>query len=101
MISGGRPARSANFDRGRIRVLGAEPVVDREDLGLDPPADLRGQVGGLEGVAKDVHPAMEVQHDVRRLESGDGDLGGRDGAERARARGHVGRQRLGRCELLQ
>ena len=33
-------------DRGRVRVLGGEPVVDGDDLGAGPPADLRGQAGG-------------------------------------------------------
>ena len=37
-------------DRGRVRVLGGEPVVDGDDLCAGPPADLRGQAGGLEGV---------------------------------------------------
>ena len=28
-------------DRRRIRMLGSEPVVDGDDLGVRPPADLR------------------------------------------------------------
>src|SRR6266852_8995586 len=47
-------------DRRRIRVLGGEPVVDGDDLGARPPADLRGQVSGEEGVPQYVHAAMEV-----------------------------------------
>jgi hypothetical protein len=31
-----------------IRMLGGEPVVDGDDLGAGPPADLRGQVSGEE-----------------------------------------------------
>src|SRR5713101_3605561 len=37
-------------DRCRIRMLGGEPVVDGDDPGARPPANLRGQVSGLEGV---------------------------------------------------
>ena len=33
-------------DRGRVRVLGGEPVVHRDDPGAGTPADLRGQAGG-------------------------------------------------------
>jgi hypothetical protein len=33
----------------RIRVLGGEPLVDGDDLGVRPPADVRGQVSGEEG----------------------------------------------------
>jgi hypothetical protein len=81
-------------------VLGGEPVVDRDDPRPGPPADLPGQVSGLEGVAKDVHAAVEVQHDFDRLDPVDGDLGGRDAAKLGRDHGHIGRQRR-RCELLQ
>ena len=34
------------IDRRRVRVLGGEPVVDGDDRGAGPPADLRGQAGG-------------------------------------------------------
>ena len=42
--------RKSVVNRRRIRVLGGESVVDGDDLGLCPPADLRGQVSGKEGV---------------------------------------------------
>ena len=32
-------------DRGRVRVLGGEPVVDGDDPGAGAPGDLRGQAG--------------------------------------------------------
>src|SRR5438093_488589 len=37
-------------DSGRIRVLGGKPVVDGDDFGAGPPADLRGQLSCEEGV---------------------------------------------------
>jgi hypothetical protein len=80
-------------------VLGGEPVVDRDDLGPGPPADLRGQVSGLEGVTEDVHAAVEVQHDVPGLDSADGDVGRRDGPKRGLGHGDIGGQRLRRREL--
>ena len=67
-------------DRCRIRVLGGEPVVDGDDLGAGPPADLRGQVSGEEGVPEHVHAAMEVQDNMARFDSVNGDLGSRDAA---------------------
>jgi hypothetical protein len=67
--------------RRRIPVLGGEPVVDGDDPGLRPPADLRGQLGGQEGVPDHVHAAVEVQHHVARVDSLDSDLGGRDSAQ--------------------
>ena len=36
-------------DGSWIRMLGGEPVVDGDDPGARPPADLRGQVSGGEG----------------------------------------------------
>ena len=83
-------------DRGRVRVLGGEPVVDGDDLGAGPPADLRGQASGVEGVPQDVHAAVEVQDDMARFDSVDGDLGGRDAAQCGCGHGHVGGQRLRR-----
>ena len=88
-------------DRGRVRVLGGEPVVDGDDPGAGPPADLRGQVGGEEGVPQDVHAAVEVQDDVARFDSVDGDLGGRDAAQCGCGHGHVGGQRLRRYQLAE
>jgi hypothetical protein len=81
-------------DGGRVRVLGGEPVVDGDDFGLRPPADLRGQAGGLGGAPQDVHAAVEVQDNMARFDSVDGDLGRRDAAQRGRGHGHVGGQWL-------
>ena len=86
-------------DRGRVRVLGGEPVVDGDDLGARPPADLRGQVSGQEGVPQHVHAAVEVQDNMAGFDSVDGDLGGRDAAECGGGHGHAGGQRLRRCQL--
>ena len=86
-------------DRCRVRVLGGEPVVDGDDLGAGPPADLRGQAGGLEGVAYHVHAAVEVQDNVAGFDSVDGDLGGWDAAQRGGGHGHAGGQRLRRGKL--
>jgi hypothetical protein len=38
--------RKRVVDRCRMRMLGGEPVVDGDDLGLRPPTDLRRQAGG-------------------------------------------------------
>jgi len=81
-------------DRCRIRVLGGEPVVDGDDLGTGPPADLRGQASGEEGVPYHVHAAVEVQDNMARFDSVDGDLGGGDAAQCGGGHGHVGGQRL-------
>jgi hypothetical protein len=51
----------------RGRVLGGEPVVDGDDLDAGPPADLRGQAGGLEGVPQNVHAAQRGGVRFRRL----------------------------------
>ena len=80
-------------------MLGGEPVVDGDDLGVRPPADLRGQVGGEEGVPHHVHAAVEVENDVARFDSVDRDLGGRDAAQCGCGHGHVGGQRLRRQQL--
>ena len=97
----GLVGREGVVDRRRIRMLGGEPVVDGDDLGARPPADLRGQVGGAEGVPQYVHAAVEVQDDVARFDSVDCDLGGGDAAQRGCGHGHVGGQRLRRGQLLQ
>jgi hypothetical protein len=86
-------------DRCRIGVLGGEPVVDGDDLGAGPPADLRGQVSGEEGVPHHVHAAVEVQDSMARFDSVDGDLGGWDAAQCGWGHGHVGGQRLRRQQL--
>jgi hypothetical protein len=91
--------RQRVVNRCRIRVLGGEPVVDGDDLGVRPPADLRGQVSGEEGVPHHVHAAVEVQNDVARFDSVDRDLGGQDTAQFAFGHGHVGGQRLRREQL--
>ena len=88
-------------DRGRIGVLGGEPVVDGDDLGAGPSADLRGQASGLEGVPHHVYAGVEVQDDMARFDSVDCDLGGWDAAQCGCGHGHVGGQRLRRCQLLQ
>ena len=88
-------------DRRRVRVLGGEPVVDGDDLGAGPPADLRGQASGLEGVPQDVHAAVEVQDNMARFDSVDCDLGGRDAAQCGCGHGHVGGQRLRRGQLAE
>ena len=80
-------------------MLGAEPVIDGDDLGLRAPADLRGQAGGEEGVPHGVHPAVEVQDHVTRFDSVHHDLRGRDAAENGCGHGHIGGQRLRRCQL--
>ena len=89
------------IDRGRIRVLGGEPVIDGQDLGGRPPADLGGQVGGQERVAQHVYAAVEVQHHVAGFDAADGDLGGRDAAQFGGGHGHAGGQRLRREQLPQ
>jgi len=72
--------RKSVVNRCRIRVLGGEPVVHGDGLGVRPPADLRGQVSGEEGVAHHVHAAVEVENNVARFDPVDGDLGGRHAA---------------------
>ena len=86
--------RKSVVDGCRIGVLGGEPVVDGDDLGVRSPAELRGQAGGEEGVSDHVHAAVEVEDDVARFDSVDGDLGGWDAAQRGWGHGHVGGQRL-------
>jgi hypothetical protein len=83
-------------DRGWVRVLGGEPVVDGDDLGAGSPADLRGQVGDGEGVPQCVHAAVEVQDNMARFDSVECDLGGRDAAQCGCGHGHVGGQWLRR-----
>jgi hypothetical protein len=82
-------------------VLGGEPVVDGDDLGVRAPADLRGQVGGEEGVPQHVHATVEVENDVARLDPVDRDLGRSDAPECGFGHGHLGRQRLRRQQLFQ
>ncbi len=83
-------------DRGRVGVLGGEPVVDGDDRGAGPRADLRGQPSGLEGVPDHIHPAVEIQHHMAGFDPVDGDLGGGDAAQDAGGHGHAGGQRLRR-----
>ena len=75
-------------------MLGGEAVVDGDDLGTGPPADLGGQVSGLEGVPYHVHAAVEVKNNVARFDSVDGDLGSWDAAQCGCGHGHIGGQRL-------
>ena len=90
-VQEGFVGRKSVVDRGRIRVLGGEPVVDGDDLGAGPPADLRGQVGGEEGVPHHVHAAVEVENNVARFDPVDRDLG-RSGRRPARLRSRSRRQ---------
>ena len=80
-------------------MLGGEPVVDGDDLGVRPAADLRGQTGGEEGVRHHVHAAVEVQNNVARFDPVDHDLGRWDAAQCGCGHGHVRGQRLRRYRL--
>jgi hypothetical protein len=64
-----------------------------------PPADLGGQVSGLRGASWYVRAALEVQNNVARLDSVDGDLGNRDAAQCGCGHGDLGGERLRRCQL--
>jgi hypothetical protein len=88
-------------DRGRIRVLRGEPVVDGNDLGTCPSADLRGQASGLGGASQYVHAPMEVQDNMARYGPVDRDLGGRDAAQCGRGHGDVSGQRLRRGQVAE
>jgi hypothetical protein len=101
VVQEGFVRRKSVVDRGRIRVLGSEPVVDGDDLGAGTPADLRGQVGDEEGVPQHVHATVEVENDVARFGLINGDLGRSDAPECGFGHGHLGRQRLRREQLLQ
>jgi hypothetical protein len=57
------------------------------------------QAGSLGGVPQDVHAAVEVQDNMAGFGAIDGDLGGRDAAQRGGGHGHAGRQRLRRGQL--
>ena len=52
--------------------------------------------GGGDGVAQDVHAAVEVQDNVARFDSVERDLGGWDAAQCGCGHGHIGGQRLRR-----
>ena len=80
-------------------MLGGEPVVDGDDLGARPPADLRGQVSGEEGVPQDVHAAVEVQDNMAGFDSVDGDLSGGHATQCGGGHSHAGGQRLRRGKL--
>ena len=75
-------------------MLGRELVVDGDDLGLRPPADLRGQISGEGGLPHHVHTGVEIENDVARFDSVDCDLGGWDSTQRSFGHGHVCGQRL-------
>jgi len=101
VVEEGFVRRKSVVDRCRIRVLGSEPVVDGDDLGAGTPTDLRGQVGDEERVSHHVHATVEVENDVARVDSTNGDLGGRNAAQRACGHGDPGRERLCREQLSQ
>jgi hypothetical protein len=86
--------RKGILNRGRIRMLRGEPVVDREDGGVRPPADLRGQAGGEERVPHHVHAAVEVEDDVASFDAVDGDLGGGNPTQCGCGHGDLRRQWL-------
>ena len=86
--------RQRIVDRGRIRMLGREPVIDRDDLGAGPLTDLRGQVGSEERVSQHVHATVEVHDDMAGFDPVDRDLGRSDAAECAFGHVHIGGQRL-------
>jgi hypothetical protein len=94
VVQEGFIGRKSVVNRCRIRVLRGEPVVDRDDLGVRPPADLRRKVSGEEGVPHHVHAAVEVKNDVARFDSVDCDLGGWDAAQCGFGHGHIAGQRL-------
>src|SRR4029077_3296614 len=94
VVQEGFIGRKSVVNRCRIRVLGGEPVVDGDDLGVRPPPDLRGQAGYEEGVRHHVHAAVEVQNNVARFDSVDCDLGGRDTPQYARGHDQVGGERV-------
>jgi hypothetical protein len=88
-------------DRRRVRMLGGESVVDGEDRGVGPPADLGGQACGLERVPQDVDAAVEVQDHMAGFGSGDADLRDGHSAQCGCGHGHVGGQRHRRCQLAE
>jgi hypothetical protein len=61
-----------------------------------PPADLRGQVSGEEGVPQCVHAAVEVQDNMARFDSVNCDLRSWDAAQCGCGHGHISGQRLRR-----
>jgi hypothetical protein len=92
--------RKGVVDSRRIRMFWGEPVVDGDDLGAGPPADLRAEVSNTEGVTQYIDAAMEVKNNIARFDSVDSDLGGWDATQCACGHGHTGGQRLRRCELV-
>ena len=101
VVQEGFIGRKSVVNRCRIRVLGGEPVVDGDGPGVRSPTDLRGEVGGEEGVSHHVHAAVEVENNVARFDPVDRDLGGWDAAQCGCGHDHVGRQRLRREQLFQ
>jgi len=99
VVQEGFIGRQSIVNRCRIRVLGGEPVVDGDDLGVRPPADLRGQLSGEEGVPRSRtrrRGSTEQRGEVRFRRR---DLGGWDAAQCGCGHGHVGGQRLRRYQL--
>ena len=99
VVQEGFIGRKSVVNRSRIRVLGGEPVVDGDDLGVRPPTELRGQACGQEGVRDHVHAAVEVQNDLARFDSINRDLGGTDTTQCGFGDGHIRRQGLRRYRL--
>src|SRR5260370_948967 len=96
---GGNLVGSGLDDQGREAGQGGEYGGDEGgSRGLSPRVG-GGPVSGLEGVPQHVHAAVEVQDNMARLDSVDGDLGGRDAAQRGCGHGHAGGQRLRRYQL--
>ena len=86
VLRGPRERGVAVVERGRVGVLGREPVLDRHDGGVErvaPP----GQARVLTQTAAEHVPAAVDPHDRRRI----GGRGSRSGGRRVDANGHVGR----------
>jgi len=96
VVQEGFIGRESVIDRCRIWVLGSEPIVDGDHLGVRPPTDLRGQASGEESVRYHVHAAVKVENNVPRFDSLDCDLGGRHTAQFGGGHDHVGGQWLRR-----
>ena len=61
VLQEGLVGRQGVVDRGRVGVFGGEPVVDGDDLGVRPPADLRGQAGGWKASPRTYTPPWKYR----------------------------------------